>query len=115
MTYQRNIYLEQRLYEIVEHDIPEGQIKAGQEAEDDHDGRRLGDLVSVRPLDPLQLGPYVDEEAEHPAAPALPRLAPLGGLLPGAVLGGRLRARALLLGSRCPGASARRRRSDLLR
>ena len=76
MTYQRNIYEPSArlracaLTSLVEDEVPERQVDAREEAEDDHDGGRLRDLVAVGPLDPAQLRPDLDEEGEHAAAPA---------------------------------------------
>ena len=43
MTYQRNIS-EKALYQLVEDVVPDREVEAGEEAEDDHDAGRLRNL-----------------------------------------------------------------------
>ena len=76
MTYQRNIQIscgsQEPCDELAEDEVPEREVGAGEEAEDDDHAGRLGDLVAVRPLHPPQLGPHLDQEVDD--APALARL-----------------------------------------
>src|SRR3954447_22281510 len=89
MTYQRNISysLEQDLDQAGEHEVPQRQVEAGDEAEHDDHGGRLGHLAAGRPLYSAQLRPHLDEEVDEPVA--LAGLTPVGGTLFGAALGTR--------------------------
>src|SRR3989442_1368696 len=67
--------LEEHLLDDVLPDlVVQVEVRADDDAGDDHDDRPLNQLVLLRPLDLLELGPRLADEAEHAAA------APLAGL-----------------------------------
>src|SRR5438552_11050879 len=65
MTYQRNIGLPQEdvLHEMPERLIRHPEVEADDRAGDQHDGHALDHLALVRPLDLLQLGDRLGDEA----------------------------------------------------
>src|SRR5437764_3135764 len=80
MTYQRNIGLPQEdvLHEMPERLIRHPEVEADDRAGDQHDHHALDHLTLVRPLDLLQLGDRLGDEALAAAAgdaPHSPRLA----------------------------------------
>jgi hypothetical protein len=89
ITYQRNISDPLRsaaeqdaLDEWLEHEVGDVQVRADDSAGDEDDDRACHDLALPRPIDLLQLGPALgDEAAAAPAATAAPglRLRRLGG------------------------------------
>src|ERR1700722_6438141 len=62
--------LEDKLDNILGHEVREAEICACDRDEAEHDGRRLRDLTAVRPLHSLQLGPAGAKKREHAIAAA---------------------------------------------
>src|SRR5215210_5999275 len=82
MTYQRNIQRPFRLFaqqdaldEWLEHEVRDVQVRADDCAGDEDDDRAGQDLALTRPVDLLQLGHALGDEAAAPSAgPAAPGL-----------------------------------------
>jgi hypothetical protein len=89
MTYQRNISIDQfsllpeqePLYERLEREVGQPEIGTDDRAGEDHDHRAGQDLTLVRPLDLLQLGGGLGDEAPTAASRAPATGLRLRGLL----------------------------------
>src|SRR4051795_5200406 len=69
MTYQRNMrVLEDRVDQGLPDGVQEAEVATGQQDEAEHDGRRLEDVLAVRPLDAAQLVDARAQEGEDAAA-----------------------------------------------
>src|SRR5208283_1509647 len=69
-TYQRNMTksLDDEVDELAGEIVGDAEEDAGDDYEAEHDAGRLGDLLAVRPLDALELGPAGAQEVEDAVA-----------------------------------------------
>src|SRR5215217_3244695 len=116
MTYQRNIFLEDRFHDRLPDRVEKPEIAPGDEDEEEGDEGALADLAAVGPLHAAQLVDDVPEEGEQAAALRATVLGALGRRGGAAQVGiGRLetdvaraRARGAGRGATGPGLTALR-------